>query len=207
MAVAGRTRHRRDRALQAQIAVAISILTFAPLRLKNLANLDCLRNLVSSGAANALHIVVPSEDVKNREPIEHPLPAMSVKLITRYLQDFRPCLATKGNTALFPGKFGAAKRQHVLRAQISRAVYAHTGLKINPHLFRHIAAKLYLDRNPGGYEVVRRVLGHRNMSTTIRFYAGTETAAAARHFDETILSIGAENSSQSHQARDEKEVE
>jgi len=114
---------------------------------------------------------------------------MSVKLIMRYLRDFRPYLTTKGNTALFPGKFGRAKRQHALRAQISRTIYAHTGLKVNPHLFRHIDAKLYLDRNPGGYEVVRRVLGHRSMNTTVRFYTGMETAAAARHFDQTILDL------------------
>jgi integrase len=137
-----------------------------------------------------LHVVVPGEQVKNRKRIEHPLPAISVKLIMRYLQDFRPHLTSRGNTALFPGKSGGAKRQNVLRSQISHTVYAHTGLKVNPHLFRHIDAKLYLDRNPGGYEVVRLVLGHRSSATTRRFYSGTETAAAVRHFDETILAIG-----------------
>jgi integrase len=190
MRLAVRSRRRRDGALQAQIAVAVSILTFAPIRLDNLATLDCERNLVPSGAGQALHVVVPGEQVKNRKRIEHPLPAMCVKLIMRYLREFRPHLTTKGNTALFPGKSGGAKWQNVLRYQISRTVYAHTGLKVNPHLFRHIDAKLYLDRNPGGYEVVRLVLGHRSSATTRRFYSGTETAAAVRHFDETILAIG-----------------
>jgi len=190
MRLAARSRRRRDGALQAQIAVAVSILTFAPIRLDNLATLDCERNLVPSGAGQALHVVVPGEQVKNRKRIEHPLPAMCVKLIMRYLREFRPHLTTKGNTALFPGKSGGAKWQNVLRYQISRTVYAHTGLKVNPHLFRHIDAKLYLDRNPGGYEVVRLVLGHRSSATTRRFYSGTETAAAVRHFDETILAIG-----------------
>jgi integrase len=192
MTLAARARHPRDGALQAQIATAIEVLTFVPIRLHNLANLDIERNLVLSGAGRALHVVIPAEEVKNREPIEHPLPEMSVKLIKRYIRDFRPCLTTKENTALFPGKFGGAKRQHVLRTQISRTVYAHTGLEVNPHLFRHIDAKLYLDRNPGSYEVVRRVLGHRSMTTTVRFYAGRETAAAARHFDQEILDIRGE---------------
>lgn len=60
---------------------------------------------------------------------------------------------------------------------------------MNPHLFRHIAAKLYLGANPGGYEVMRRVLGHARMETTSRSYAGLETRNAARHFDEEILKL------------------
>jgi integrase len=60
---------------------------------------------------------------------------------------------------------------------------------VNAHLFRHIGAKLYLDAHPGAYEVVRRVLGHRSMDTTTGFYTGLETAAAVRHFDETILRL------------------
>jgi site-specific recombinase XerD len=60
---------------------------------------------------------------------------------------------------------------------------------VHPHLFRHIGAKLFLDDNPGAYEVVRRVLGHRAIATTTNFYTGLETAAAVRHFDATILNL------------------
>ena len=73
--------------------------------------------------------------------------------------------------------------------QISDTIHRYTGMHINPHLFRHIAAKLYLDGNPGGYEVVRRVLGQRSINTTLRFYTGLETASAVRHFDATILRL------------------
>ena len=76
-----------------------------------------------------------------------------------------------------------------MRAQITEAVFTHTGIRVHPHLFRHIAAKLYLDANPGAYEVVRRVLGHRSIGTTTGFYSGVETAAALRHFDATILKL------------------
>ena len=41
---------------------------------------------------------------------------------------------------------------------------------MNPHLFRHVMAKIYLDANPGEYEVVRRVLAHRSIDTTTRYY-------------------------------------
>lgn len=94
-----------------------------------------------------------------------------------------------GEQGLFPGVEGGPKNQAFFGTQISRTVRAHTGLRIHPHLFRHIAAKLFLDANPGAYEVVRRVLGHRSIDTTTSFYTGLETAAAVRHFDQTILDL------------------
>jgi len=63
------------------------------------------------------------------------------------------------------------------------------GMRMHPHLFRHATAKLFLDANPGAYEVVRRVLGHRSIDTTTSFYTGLETASAVRHFDELLLRI------------------
>jgi len=41
--------------------------------------------------------------------------------------------------------------------------------------------------NPGGHEVVRHLLGHRSIATTLRFYAGMETAAALRRYDAVVL--------------------
>ena len=58
---------------------------------------------------------------------------------------------------------------------------------MNPHLFRHATAKLYLRVNKGDYETVRRVLAHRSIVTTTKFYTGLVTAPAVRHFDEIIL--------------------
>jgi integrase len=188
-------RHRNVKrgAVRAQLAVAIEILLMAPLRMRNLVQLDIEQNLVRSGRSGALHVVVSSEEVKNREPLEHPLPTESVKLIDTYLQVFRPRLILKGDTALFPGIGGGHKNQAFFGEQISRTIRDQTGLVVHPHLFRHLAAKLYLDANPGDYETVRRVLSHKSIETTIRFYTGLETPAAVRHFDKTILNLRRES--------------
>jgi integrase len=90
---------------------------------------------------------------------------------------------------LFPGRKGGPKAPHTLAGQISKTIHAYTGLQINPHLFRHSAAKLHLDANPGEYEVVRRFLAHRSINTTTTFYTGLETAPAVRHYDNTILTL------------------
>jgi integrase len=193
-------RHRNPQrgAVRAQLAVAIEILLMAPVRMSNLTKLDIERNLVRPGLGKALQIVISAEEVKNREPLEYPLPPESVDLLERYIREFRPHLAPAGNTALFPGVADGPKNQAFFGTQISRAIRAHTGMQIHPHLFRHIAAKLFLDANPGAYEVVRRVLGHRSIDTTTGFYTGLETAAAVRHFDKTILSLRRESGTEGY---------
>jgi len=190
MGIASRNRNPRAGALQAQVAVAIEILIMAPIRLGNLSTIDLERNLVRPRrSGKALHIVFPAEDVKNREPLEYPLPVPSVELIEHYLKQFRPCLAASSCTALFPGRWGNPKGGNTLRGQIYHIIRSHTGLEMNPHSFRHVMAKIYLDANPGGYEVVRRVLAHRSISTTTAYYTGLETAAAVRHFDAVISKL------------------
>jgi integrase len=181
--------NRRRGAIEAQLAVAIEILLMTAMRIDNLAKLDLDRNLVRPGRGNAVHIVIEAERVKNREALEFPLPAQSVQILERYVQEFRPCLAPSSSSALFPGRDGRPKQTSCLGQQISEAIREHTGLRVNPHLFRHGGGKLFLERNPGGHEVIRRVLAHRSRDTTISFYTGLQTAAAVRHFDETILKL------------------
>ena len=71
----------------------------------------------------------------------------------------------------------------MLGPRISRTIFQYTGLHMHPHLFRHLAAKLHLEAEPGSYEAVRRLLGHKTLRTTTGFYTGLENAAAARHYD------------------------
>ena len=184
-------RVRRNDAIAVQIALAVEILLMAPMRANNLANLHIERHIQRTRAASGtVHIVIPGEETKNGDPLEYPLPPESVKLLDLYLQDFRPMLCSGVNPWLFPGAGDdAPKSAHTLGIQIKASVFKATGLEVNTHLFRHIAAKLYLDQNPGQYEIVRRHLGHRSMNSTVRFYAGMETASASRHFDDEILKL------------------
>jgi integrase len=189
MRVAARNRNPRASALQAQIATAIEILLMAPIRIGNLSDLDLDRDLIRPGRGKQLHIVLAAEQVKGREPLEYPLPESSVELIERYIEKFRPQLAHPRCTALFPGRDGGAKAISTLRKQISDTVHSYSGIKVNPHLFRHATSKIFLDQNPGQQEVVRRVLGHKSIDTTTSYYTGLETAAAVRHFDRTFLKL------------------
>jgi len=185
----------RRAALLVQIAAAIEILTMAPMRIENLVKIDLDRHLVRPGRSrDRLHLVFSEDEVKNATELHFPLPPGSVVLLETYMRDYRPLLAQPGNRKLFPGEGMAAKSKSTLRQQISKTIFRHTGLRMHPHLFRHAGAKIYLDRHPGAYEVMRRVLGHQSINTTTEFYTGSETAAAVHHFDEVILNLRRSNS-------------
>lgn len=176
-------------ALDVQVAVAIELLLVAPVRIGNLASVQLGRNLVQVGRNGPRHLVFPSADVKNEEDLEFPLPAETTVLLDLYCRDFRPRLLRHPGDWLFPGANGKHKSANTLALQIQARIRAVTGLNVTPHQFRHIGAKLFLDANPGGYEVVKRVLGHRSHNTTTAFYCGAESAAAVRHFDAQILRL------------------
>ena len=174
--------HRK--AIVAQMAAAIALLQAAPIRLKNLTELDVNKNLIARG--KRLYLVIPEFEVKNNEPIDFELPAETRDLLAWYVREYRPLLISEPTDALFPGPRGGAKSSDTLARQIPQTVFRFTGLRINVHLFRHAAGKLFLDARPGQYEVMRRVLGHRSITTTTSLYAGAETRSAGSHFAAVI---------------------
>jgi hypothetical protein len=175
-------------AVTAEIAVAIAILTFAPVRLSNLAHISLDENLIKPGGLDSPSLLVfPRYDVKNRQDLQHPLDAEVTALIDEYVHRFRSTLLRGSNKLwLFPGETGGCKDSRTLGGQITQKVHKAIGLLITPHQFRHAAAAIYLKHHPGDYETVRRILGHRNIQTTIKFYCGLETLQANKKFGDIV---------------------
>jgi site-specific recombinase XerD len=73
-----------------------------------------------------------------------------------------------------------------VRDTIKAITEERLGVAINPHAFRHLAARIFLDARPGAYESVKQLLGHADVNTTIRSYCGTEGEAAVKQFDEIL---------------------
>lgn len=115
--------------------------------------------------------------------------AETIKLLDLYVARFRPLLLVRPSSSLFPNGTGGSKKSAALGLQISKFLRRECGLQINPHLFRHFAAKTYLEDHPGAYGVIRLVHGHTSVDTTTRAYCGTETAAAMQHFDDNVLRL------------------
>jgi integrase len=174
-------------AAAAQAAVAIAILQAVPLRVANLAALDLAEHLSERGGR--VFISLQGHEAKNAAPIEMELPPDVADLIAWYCLNYRDLLVNQPNTSLFPGEGAGPKQAQTLARQITARVKARLGLDVNVHLFRHLAAKLYLDRKPGEYATVSLLLGHQSVTTTMRAYCGTETVTAARHFQSVVAGL------------------
>jgi integrase len=175
-------------ALTAQIAVAISILCFAPIRLGNLVAIRIDQNLTKPGGPKSpFWLSFPHYDVKNRVSLDFSFDDELTELIDEYIHQYRPHLIRGANSDfLFPGASGGPKTANMFSGQITDRIEEVTGLRLTVHQFRHAAAAVYLRYNPGAYEVVKRLLGHRNIQTTINFYCGLETVQANQEFGKII---------------------
>jgi integrase len=175
-------------ALRAQLAVAVALLTVAPVRIGNLVRIRLEENLIRpTGPEGPFWLVFPHYDVKNRVKLEFVLDEHLTSLIQEYVHQHRVALLRGSNELwLFPGERGGFKTPSMFSDQITKAVQKATGLRLTAHQFRHAAAALMLQHDPGNYEWVRRVLGHRNIQTTINFYIGLETTQASERFGQIV---------------------
>jgi hypothetical protein len=189
MTAARRQQGRVRAAVTAQLAVAIAILTAAPVRLANLTAIRLGTNLIKpDGPDSNYWLVFPNYDVKNRVKLEYPLEQYLTRLIDEYVHDFRPTLLRGRNEDwLFPGQCGGAKGKISFSGQISERIYKGTGLRLTVHQFRHAAGAIILRRRPGEYELVRRLLGHRNVQTTVNAYVGLENIQASEIFSKIVM--------------------
>jgi integrase len=179
--------HRRSKEAQlfVQAAVAIEILIFAPMRISNLQNLRLNQHISWQNKHAVIHI--PRAQVKNDMDLVFKLPLTVSQRIQTYISDWRALYTEGANPYLFPGRKMNPKDGTRLRRQISKALWDEAGIKLTPHQFRHAAAKILLDAKPGHYEVIRKILGHKNLTTTYSHYAGAETQAALDLYDDVIL--------------------
>src|SRR5262249_53905775 len=140
-------------AILAQLAVAVAILTFAPVRLWNLVRIELDYNLIKPGGPNTPYwLVFPKFDVKNRIDLNFRFDQALTDLIDEYVQKFRPTLLRGTNALwLFPGEAGKPKNKLMFSRLITERVQKATGLRITVHQFRHAAAAIYLKHRPGDY--------------------------------------------------------
>jgi integrase len=190
MEEARRQRHRPIRAaVIAQLAVAIAIEAVAPVRLGNLTSIRLGANLIKPDGPNSnywLHFA--PEDVKNTVRLQFVFKKYLTELIDEYVKDFWPTLLRgRKEDYLFPGLRDGAKGKVSFSGQISKRIYKAAGVKMTVHQFRHGAGAIILKNRPGEFELVRQILGHRGIATTMRCYVGLETIQASEIFTNMVV--------------------
>lgn len=174
------------KALAREDAVAIAILLVCPVRIKNLASINLEQHIHRPGDGRA-YLVLTDTEVKNDRPLEFELPKDVIRMIDQHLAARSPQMCPNGTPWLFPRRDGqGAIDPNQLSARIFKRIRTQTGFEVNAHLFRHLAVMIWLDANPGCYEVARRLLGHSDISKTISLYSGLEVKSATRAFADLV---------------------
>jgi integrase len=178
----------RSDAIKLSVAFAVALLSVAPVRPKNAARIMFGRNLIQMGVGpgRRVHLHFPSEEVKNGVVLEFEVSGVTRELLDAYVSRVRPLLTDPNNQYLFPGRGVRHRHESYFSQQIGDLLWKEIGVRVTAHQFRHLIGFIYLRENPGNYEVVRRLLGHKNINTTIKFYAEMEMEIAAKSVDEVI---------------------
>jgi integrase/transcriptional regulator with XRE-family HTH domain len=151
-------------------------------------------------------IVIPSEEVKMREKDDPdlviPLSPYVSGILRAYIDKIRPLALparSEGDAAhaeenpyLFPyqgdGKAAAAGTQPYagLLDRVVRAVHEHVGVRINPHLYRHLLGWIWLREDVSKLAAVSKLLGHRSVETTVKYYAEIDETLALQAWNDFL---------------------
>jgi integrase len=165
-------------------AVAVALLIYCGLRISSLRTLE-LSDFRFTDNGRCI-LFVPRERTKGDRALEHDLNPQVSALLRLHIEHHRPELPGSSGSYLFPGEDGGARSKTALSMAICGALHQRAGLEMNVHLFRHAIAKIAVERDPGAYLSVSRVLGHSSLDTTMAHYLGTESKAAGRHLDRLL---------------------
>lgn len=175
-----------------QRALALALLTVCPLRIGSLCSLRVDRHLNwSSGAMKGDLIIEFDEgELKNDEPASFPIPREVANLIRIYWTRFRPLQDPRGSPFLFCGQDPNRPRaKSALSSLLTRLAFDRLGLRVNPHLYRHIVHLVVLRKFPGAYAMVARVLTHRSIATTIQNYSHYDGELAMRAYQRMVEGV------------------
>lgn len=176
--------------IELQSALAIDLFLQVPLRMENMAALNFEQNLHwPQGRGKPAYIVFYGAETKNKVPLEFEIPTVLAERLLVYRNEIAPKITGERPDAVFVTWQGKPRTQSAITTAIEKTVLRHLGVKLTPHQFRHLAAKIVLDAYPEAYDLVRQLLGHRNVSTTTNFYAGINTRRAGRAHADLVMKL------------------
>ncbi len=176
--------------IELQTALAIDILLHVPMRMQNLTSLQFDVHLHwPQGRRRPALLTLRAAEVKNDVALEFEIPTALAERLQVFRNEIAPAVTGNRPDRVFITFGGGPRCQGAISVAIEKALLRHLGLKMTCHQFRHLAAKIILDENPGAYELVRQLLGHKNLKTTMRFYAGVNTLRASRAHNALLQKI------------------
>jgi len=191
----------RRRAVAYRDGLMISLLTYRPVRLKNLAMMRFGHHLVK--VSGTWQILFAAEETKSHAPYEAVLPSALIPKLERYLDVHRPVLMrgelTRGRAktpaahpehdALWVSDVGTQLEAKALAARIAGHTEAAFGQSVSPHLFRDCAATSIAIDNPKHIGDASLVLGHAGHTMTEKHYNHARSLEASRKHAATLAQV------------------
>lgn len=163
---------------KAQAGVAIALLLAVPLRLRQLAALRLGHELHRpAGGQGPWSITIDASDAADAPA--HLIGGRIGQVLDAYLGHCHGGLLPNPEAWLFVRPDGSRVAEAALRHGIETETRRALGVALTPGRFRHLAALLVLRERPGELDLVRSLLGHRDLRTTSRLYGGIGTRDAA----------------------------
>jgi integrase len=167
---------------KAQAALALAILCYMPIRLRNLATLTFDVHLfMREGRRATSTLELSAGEVKNRRELAFDIPPDVAAMIIEYRNRIAPKIIGHRPDRLFVNADGKQKNQWAVAWLIRTYLRRRAGIVLSSHQFRHLSAKILLDAELSSFETIRQLLGHANLTTTVGAYAGIDSRRAARH--------------------------
>lgn len=196
---------RRSKALTAAervdglTAIAIAILQVCPIRRANL-----VEGLRIGGPDPSMSIptdprqpirirISRSETKTGARDIAAELPVGVSRRIRVYVDKIRPQLmvavgSDPDNPYLFPAKGQSPRSGTLVLKNISGRAWKRGGIRLDCHVFRHIAAKIVLDQDPSAIPLVSQILSHASITTTLSYYAKINDVISQRLYHQALAS-------------------
>ena len=169
-------------------SLMLALMVARPLRLKNFIRIKLGEHLAHERTGWDLRI--PGAQVKNGQPLDFTFPDALVPYLEIYLDRVRPSFLPKPqSSALWLGYRGAPLTAHGAYYRFIFITKRLLNVAINPHLLRDCAATSLANQSPAAALAAGALLGHRNSSTTERYYIHANRLQASRALNSVLSSL------------------
>jgi integrase len=188
----------KRRAVCYRDGLLVCLLTYRPVRRKNLAMMRLGRHLMKVGGCWL--IIFAAEETKTHVPYEAALPAALAPRLEHYLDAYRPVLLRGGQVndappahpeldAVRVSEDGIQLSYEAVAFQIVFRTRREFGRSLSPHMFRDCAATAVAVDNPKHIGDASLILGHAGHNTTEKFYNHARSLEASRRHARMLASL------------------
>jgi integrase len=168
-------------------ALCLSLLFDTELRSGNVVALDLDRHIFQGAAgSSSIHLMIGGDEIKNGVEFRGALKPGTAHIWKLYVEVYRKVHLGQPCTWLFPRIDGSHWTQQNAYSDQMDVCDKWLGLDVNPHLVRALVGKIILDTYPGGHAIAQQVLGHKQLITTVTYYAVTKPAEARALYHEIL---------------------